>query len=110
TPMKGQDYYLPSPGGVPMKEHHDIGLYLRSVREQPWHALAGLSTERRTDDAVVHWLKSSNQIIGLTVTGLEWLNQALIYVLKKRFERRSMGSLRRFWYIVYCYGSTLLYS
>jgi triacylglycerol lipase len=83
TPIKGQDYYLPSPGDAPMKEHHDIELYLKSVREQPWHALAGLSTERRTDDAVVRWLKSSNQIIGLTVTGLEWLNQALIYVLKK---------------------------
>lgn len=57
--------------------------YVDSVREQPWSALARLNTERRTDDAVVRWLKSSNQITGLTVTGLEWLNQALMYVLKK---------------------------
>lgn len=83
TPTKGQDYYLPAPGDVPMKEHHDMRHYVDSVREQPWSALARLNTERRTDDAVVRWLKSSNQITGLTVTGLEWLNQALMYVLKK---------------------------
>lgn len=83
TPIKGQDYYLPSPGIVPMTEYHEMRYYIDSVREQSWQTLAGLDVERRTDDAVVRWLKSSNQIIGLTVTGLEWLNQALVYVLKK---------------------------
>lgn len=56
--------------------------YIESVKGKDWPALAALQTEKKTESGVVQWLKSSSPI-GLTVTALEWLNEALVYVLKK---------------------------
>lgn len=82
TPNSGQDYFLPSPGIVPMAEYHGMNHYIDSVRNKSWPALAALESERKSDDGIVRWLKSTSPI-GLTITALEWLNQALVYVLKK---------------------------
>ena len=82
TPNAGQDYYLPSPGIIPMAEYHGMDHYINSVKGKSWPTLAALESERKSDDGLVRWLKSSSPI-GLTITALEWLNQALVYVLKK---------------------------
>ena len=82
TPNAGQDYYLPSPGIIPMAEYHGMDHYINSVKGKSWPTLAALESERKSDDGIVRWLKSSSPI-GLTITALEWLNQALVYVLKK---------------------------
>ena len=82
TPNAGQDYYLPSPGIIPMAEYHGMDHYINSVKGKSWPTLAALESERKSDDGIVRWLKSTSPI-GLTITALEWLNQALVYVLKK---------------------------
>ena len=82
VPFQGQDYYLPSPGVIPMAEYHSIKLYIESVRSQNWESLAALRPEQKTQSGLIQWL-SIQSPIGITITTLEWLNRALIYVLEK---------------------------
>ena len=82
TPNSGQDYFLPSPGLVPMAEYHGMNHYIESVRNKSWSALAALRSEQKSDAGVLQWLKS-NSPVAITIPVLEWLNQAVIYVLKK---------------------------
>lgn len=82
TPNSGTDYYLPSPGVVPGPTYHGMDKYVESVSGKNWATLAALDTEKKTESGIVLWLKSSTPV-GLTITVLEWLNQALVYVLKK---------------------------
>jgi triacylglycerol lipase len=82
TPLSGQDYYLPSPGLIPMAEYHGMDHYIESVRNKSWGALAALQPEQKTDVSVLQWLKSTSPAT-ITITVLHWLNQAMVYVLKK---------------------------
>ncbi|PCK08723.1 MAG: lipase [Alteromonadaceae bacterium] len=82
TPNSGRDYYLPSPGIVPMAKYHGMDQYLNSVEGQSWDLLADLRSASKDDSRTVQWLKSSTPL-GLTITSIEWLNRALIYVLNK---------------------------
>lgn len=82
TPNSGADYYLPSPGIVPWATYHGMDKYVESVSGKNWPAVAALKTERKTESSVVQWLKSSSSM-GLSITALEWLNAALVYVLRK---------------------------
>ena len=85
TPNAGVDYYLPSPGVLPWKTYHGMDKYVESVSGKNWAALAALDVEKKTESGIVQWLKSSSPV-GLTITAMEWLNQALVYVLKKCFN------------------------
>jgi len=82
TPNAGRDYYLPSPGIVPMAEYHGMNHYIDSVDGKSWSILAGLRDVAKDDNSVIRWLKDTTPI-GLTITSIEWLNNALLYVLKK---------------------------
>lgn len=82
TPNSGTDYYLPSPGVVPGPTYHGMDKYVESVSGKNWASLAALDMEKKTESGIVIWLKSSTPV-GLTITALEWLNQALVYVLKQ---------------------------
>jgi triacylglycerol lipase len=82
TPNSGTDYYLPSPGIVPGGAYHDMRKYIESVTGKDWGALSALDVEKKTESGIVIWLKSSSPV-GLTITAMEWLSQALVYVLKK---------------------------
>lgn len=82
TPNSGTDYYLPSPGVVPGPTYHGMDKYIESVSGKNWATLAALDIEKKSESGIVLWLKSPSPV-GLTITALEWLNQALVYVLKK---------------------------
>ena len=82
TPNSGVDYYLPSPGVFPGATYHGRDKYIESVSGKNWQTLSAFDTEKKTDNGIVQWLKSSTPV-GLTITVMEWLNQALVYVLKK---------------------------
>ncbi len=82
TPVSGRDYYLPSPGIVPMAEYHGMDHYVESVEGKSWDTLAGLRNVGQNDSGIMRWLESKSPI-GLTITSIEWLNQALLFVLKK---------------------------
>lgn len=82
TPNLGLDYYLPSPGTFPGAEYHSMDNYIKSVRGQSWEALGRLRPEVTTDDGIANWLKQ-NTPLSMTITTIEWLNHALVYVLNK---------------------------
>ncbi|MEO0972867.1 MAG: lipase family protein [Pseudomonadota bacterium] len=82
APHPGQDYYLPSPGVVPLAEYHAMSHYIDSVRDRGWNALAALRAGDESESAVQRWLANDSPI-SLTITSIEWLNRALLYVLKK---------------------------
>jgi hypothetical protein len=81
-PSVGDTYYLPSPGVIPGAKYHDMEEYIKSVQPYTWKSLTGLKPERHTDEQIKRWLKSTGPI-GMTITTIEWLNRALLWVLRK---------------------------
>lgn len=90
TPISGQDYYLPSPGIIPMAEYHAMKHYIASVSGKSWSNLAALKAESKNDDGIVRWLKSTAPV-GFGITVLEWLAQAMAYVLKRCLNGVAWG-------------------
>lgn len=82
TPSSGQNYYLPSPGIVPLAKFHKMKHYVESVSKQSWLSLARLREHEKTEKDVLEWLKQDT-LFGLTISSIEWLNQAIMYVLEK---------------------------
>ncbi len=82
TPLRGQDYYIPSPGLYPDGKWHEMGLYYDSVENLSWGQLGGLRKQEKTEKLIETWLKHDVPV-ALTITSLEWMNEALIYVIKK---------------------------
>lgn len=82
TPNSGQDYYLPSPGIVPMAEYHGMDHYIDSVDGKGWDVLGGLREADKNENSIKRWLTDKTPI-GLTITSIEWLNRALIFILDK---------------------------
>ncbi|MCW8193357.1 lipase family protein [Proteobacteria bacterium 005FR1] len=82
APVSGADYYLPSPGVIPMVEYHRIQRYRDTVRRSSWEELAGLKREQKNRAGIENWLKQSTPV-GLTITSIEWLSEALLYVLER---------------------------
>ncbi|SEA23633.1 lipase family protein [Microbulbifer marinus] len=85
TPSSGREYFLPSPGLVPWSKYHDMRHYNDSVGKKSWSQIYAMRPPKRTDSGIETWLKSKS-IIGPTISSIEWLNDAIIYVLKKCFE------------------------
>lgn len=85
TPNTNKEYFLPSPGVIPWSTYHDMDLYIDSVDKKSWDELFAMRPAKRTDSGVEQWLKSK-AVIGQTITSIEWLNDAIIYVIKKCIE------------------------
>ncbi len=81
TPDKGRDYYLPSAGIIPGGQFHSMDEYIRSVSGRSWAAI-GKKPAAHTDASIENWLKQ-NVVISFTLSSIEWLNDAIVYVLKK---------------------------
>lgn len=82
VPNRGADYYVPSPGIVPAIKYHEARSYVESATGQTWKSLAALKPPRRTDAAIARWLEDTRPL-SMTLTNLEWLNDALLYVLRQ---------------------------
>lgn len=85
TPSTDRDFFLPSPGLIPWKTYHDMGLYQKSVARKSWDDIKAMRPPAKTDSGIEAWLKS-RAIIGQTMSAIEWLNDAIIYVVKKCME------------------------
>lgn len=85
SPSTNRDFFLPSPGLVPWKTYHDMALYQESVESKSWEAIQAMRPAARTDSGIEAWLRSK-AIIGQTMSAIEWLNDAIIYVVKKCME------------------------
>lgn len=83
TPNTGVDYFLPSPGSVPAAEYHDMAHYIESVDDKAWSVLAALKKNCNNNQSIAAWLKGSSPVMNFTISTIEMLSDALIYVLKK---------------------------
>lgn len=105
TPLNAKDYYIPSPGLIPLDTYHYMNTYVASVTEKgsgkskTWKQLSVIRAEQKSESALLAWLKQ-NSFISLNLTTLEWLNQALLYVLDKCMKGLSKV-------ISYSIGTTL---
>ena len=82
TPDSGTEYFLPSPGVIPGGEYHSMSKYVSSVRNGSWNSLSSLKPEQKTDTGIAQWLKQKGPV-GVTVIALDWLNSAILFVIKK---------------------------
>ncbi|MFT6985431.1 MAG: triacylglycerol lipase [Psychromonas sp.] len=83
VPFSGGDYYLPSPGSNFSATYHGMDMYIATIkREGNWPQLKGFVEEKKTDFGIARWLESK-ETNSLTVTVVGWLEQALVWVLKK---------------------------
>lgn len=85
TPNDGSEYYLPSPGVVPGAEYHDMRRYKTSVEGKSWSVLSGLKPERRSDASIAAWLKREGAV-GLGITMVSWIDDAIKFVVRKCLE------------------------
>lgn len=85
TPNTSRDFFLPSPRLIPWKTYHDMTLYQESVEHKSWEDIQAMKPAARTDSGIEAWLKSK-AIVGQTMSAIEWLNDAIIYVVKKCME------------------------
>lgn len=95
TPLPGRDYYVPSPGIIPMVEYHGMDRYVESMsKATSWKNLSS-RPEQITDAGIVIWLKQSTPV-GLSITSTEWLGRALAYVLKQCMHNTAIVISRSF--------------
>ena len=85
TPNSGDDYYLPSPGTIPLAKYHGMDEYVASVKTSgDWLKLAN-KRPVKDNASIERWLKKGG-VVGFTMASIEWLNDALFYVLNQCFK------------------------
>ena len=83
APLPGMGHYVGANSTVVSFAAHDIGLYADSVKKLTWLELERRIPSHNVEHAIEAWLKSSMAISASTPRVWEWINSALIYVLKK---------------------------
>lgn len=84
-PGSGRDYYLPSPGIIPMAEYHGMDKYIKSVSGKSWDALAGLRSLGKDEGGIKRWLTETVPA-SISMASINNLSEALSFVIKKCFE------------------------
>lgn len=82
-PLPGFGHYIPSSESILSADAHDIGKYLKSVKTSSWSMLERRSPPYSMESAVENWLKSKAPVNASSPKIWQWINEALIYVIKK---------------------------
>ena len=82
-PMPGYGCYIPSNEKILSAEAHDMKKYVLSVKNSSWENLERRSPPYNVDSAVEEWLKSKMPVNSASPVTWQWINEGLIYVLKK---------------------------
>lgn len=87
TPLseQGRDYYLPSPGTIPMAEYHGMDHYIDSVSGKSWDTLAGLRSLGKDEGRIKRWLTETIPA-SISMVSINNLSEALSFVLAKCFD------------------------
>ncbi len=83
APLPGLGHYLASSESIVSAAAHDMGMYIKSVGESSWESLQGLAPPYSVETVVENWLKSKIPVNPANPKTWDWINAALIYVLKK---------------------------
>ena len=82
TPASGIDYYMHSPGSHFSAAYHLMPTYCASIGARSWDVIKGETEDKKSDFGIARWLESKGSN-SLSVTVIGWLEQALVFVLKK---------------------------
>jgi|SRR5690625_3091065 len=84
APTRGPNYHLPSTLPLISGESHGMESYIESVTNKGWEALKNNRQNTYTIEAgIEHWLKSKSPVNASSATFWQWVDAALVYVLKK---------------------------
>ncbi len=82
VPSTGTDYYMSSPGTNFSAAYHLMPTYSHSIGKRSWDDIKGEVEDTKTDFGIARWLESKGSY-SLTVSVAGWLEQSLVFVLKK---------------------------
>ena len=86
VPSTGRDYFLYSPGIIPLGEYHRMKNYVKSVSKyKGWAGLAYQPTVAKDEESIKRWLQDDGPG-GLTIMAMDWLESAIKWVLEKVFK------------------------
>ncbi len=83
SPLPGTGHYIPSSESICSHDAHDMGKYVNSLRSCGWEKLQTRLPLYHAEHAIEEWLKSKIPAVGSSSKTWEWINAALIFVLKK---------------------------
>lgn len=83
SPLPGFGYYIPWSESILSVEAHDIGKYVKSVSKSGWNQLERRVPEMTADHLIERWLQSTYPVNPASPKLWQWINVALVYVLKK---------------------------
>lgn len=82
-PVPGFGHYIASSGSIFSAQAHDIGKYVESVKDFNWSHLERRKPPYNMESAVEQWLKSKSPVTSSSPFIWQWINEALIFILKK---------------------------
>jgi len=86
APVTERDYFLYSPGIIPLGEYHKIKNYVSSVSNYTgWAGLMYQPAVAKDEESIKRWLREDGPG-GVTVSALDWLEGAIKFVLEKAFK------------------------
>ena len=89
VPLTGRDCRLTSPGGMmSFKVNHNMKGYVKSIGKKTWSQLKGMPVDLKDDKSIENWLQEESAV-SINLLSIEWLNQAILYVLRKCFDGAS---------------------
>ena len=84
-PLPGFGHYIPSSENIFSAQAHDIGKYVESVKDLNWNHLERMRPPYSIERAVEQWLKSKSPVTASSPHIWQWINEAIIYILRKAF-------------------------
>lgn len=84
VPFDNPGYVVESPLAIKPWEYHFMKHYKKSATQAgSWEGLRNASLVNHSDSAIERWLKSDNVVVSFSAKILDWLNSALMWVIKK---------------------------
>ena len=84
-PLPGFGHYIPSSETIFSAQAHDMGVYVKSVKDLNWKQLERRRPPYSVELAVEQWLKSTSPVTSASPFIWQWINEAIIYILRKAF-------------------------
>jgi len=82
-PYRDYGHYIDSTESILSADAHDMELYKNKVSRLEWTELKRMAPQFTSEDAIEEWLSSKLKVDPNSSKIWEWLNSALIYILKK---------------------------
>ena len=84
VPTTSAAYVIDKPLAIKPWEYHLMKHYIKSTEKAgDWGQLRSFIAAGQPDSAIERWLKSDSIIVSMTAKVLDWINSAVMYVIKK---------------------------